>query len=199
MPKLPLPGQNPFIQKAAGVAVDELEEEVVKALKDIQSAPSTELKAELREFTFSGAKAVECPGAKNNKSAVVMFVPYRCWRELSRVKTVIPKLIRELEKKFPKKHVIIVANRTIMDKNFRRKGIQVRPRNRTLTAVHESILEDVVAPTEIVGKRTRVAVDGSKLMKIQLDKKEKDAVEEKLQVFSSVYRTLTNKEAVFHF
>lgn len=80
-----------------------------------------------------------------------------------------------------------------------RKGIAVRPRNRTLTAVHDSILEDVVAPTEIVGKRTRICADGSKLLRISLDKKDKEAAEDKLHVFSAVYRQLTNKEASFDF
>jgi small subunit ribosomal protein S7e len=73
----------------------------------------------------------------------------------------------------------------------------VRPRNRTLTAVHESILEDVCSPCEIVGKRTRVCADGSKIIRILLDKKDKALVEEKLQAFNAVYRTLTTKEAVF--
>merc|ERR1712050_700881 len=97
---------------------------------------------------------------------------------------------------FSKKHVVFVAQRTILDKNFRRKGLKVRPRTWALTSVHESILEDVVGPTEIVGKRTRIGVDGSKLMKVYLDSKDKDKenVEAKLETFSAVYKKLTNKE-----
>ena len=38
--------------------------------------------------------------------------------------------------------------------------------SRTLTAVHDAILEELVYPSEIVGKRTRVKLDGSKLIKV---------------------------------
>ena len=38
--------------------------------------------------------------------------------------------------------------------------------SRTLTQVHESILEDLVYPAEIVGRRTRVKLDGSNLIKV---------------------------------
>jgi len=184
------------IIKPKGIQANPLEEEVAKALNDIEAAPGSDLKTDLRDFQFSSAKEIEISAQKTQKSAIVVFVPYRVWRGM---KKVTGKLIREMEKKFQKKYVVIVANRTIMDKNFARKGIAVRPRNRTLTAVHESILEDVVTPTEIVGKRTRINADGSKLLKVFLDKKDREAVEEKLAVFSSVYRTLTTRDAEFYF
>ena len=76
-------------------------------------------------------------------------------------------LTRELEKKFSDRHVVFVAQRRMLRKPTRTSRVkQKRPRSRTLTNVHEKILEDLVFPTEIVGKRTRVAVDGSKLLKV---------------------------------
>eukprot|EP00747_Dinoflagellata_sp_TGD_P087176 gnl/TRDRNA2_/TRDRNA2_163557_c0_seq10.p1 gnl/TRDRNA2_/TRDRNA2_163557_c0~~gnl/TRDRNA2_/TRDRNA2_163557_c0_seq10.p1 ORF type:complete len:211 (-),score=71.95 gnl/TRDRNA2_/TRDRNA2_163557_c0_seq10:74-652(-) len=183
------------IIKEKGAAPTELEEEVAKALFDIEVSPSSEIKADLRDIYISSAKEVE---VKSGRKAVIVHFPFRVWKA---VKKIQGRLIRELEKKFSKKHVVFVANRTILDKNFRRKGLSVRPRSRTLTMVHESILEDVVGPTEIFGKRTRINVDGSKVLKIFLDPKDKDKgeLESKLSTYSAVYKKLTNKEAVFQF
>eukprot|EP00747_Dinoflagellata_sp_TGD_P087177 gnl/TRDRNA2_/TRDRNA2_163557_c0_seq11.p1 gnl/TRDRNA2_/TRDRNA2_163557_c0~~gnl/TRDRNA2_/TRDRNA2_163557_c0_seq11.p1 ORF type:complete len:211 (-),score=68.67 gnl/TRDRNA2_/TRDRNA2_163557_c0_seq11:74-652(-) len=183
------------IIKEKGAAPTELEEEVAKALFDIEVSPSSDIKADLRDIYISQAKEIE---VKQGRKAVIVHFPFRVWKA---VKKIQGRLIRELEKKFSKKHVIFVANRTILDTNFRRKGLKVRPRTRTLTSVHEQILEDCVGPTEIFGKRTRINVDGSKVLKIFMDPRDKDKenVESKMATFSAVYKKLTNKEAVFQF
>jgi small subunit ribosomal protein S7e len=110
-------------------------------------------------------------------------------------------LVRELEKKFSGRHVIIVAQRTILGKAYARsqKTKGLRPRSRTLTAVQDAILEDICYPTEIVGKRTRVKVDGKRILKVYLDSKDQANVEPKLETFAAVYNKLTNKTVSFYF
>ena len=52
--------------------------------------------------------------------------------------------------------------------------------SRTLTAVHDAILDDLVFPAEIVGKRTRVKLDGTKLLKVHLDRSQQTNIEHKV-------------------
>ncbi|BFG18735.1 hypothetical protein CerSpe_050090 [Prunus speciosa] len=61
------------------------------------------------------------------------------------------------------------------------------------------LLEDVVLPAEIVGKRTRYRLDGSNIMKVFLDPKERNNTEYKLESFSAVYRKLSGKDVVFEY
>ncbi|PWA52550.1 hypothetical protein CTI12_AA456600 [Artemisia annua] len=55
--------------------------------------------------------------------------------------------------------------------------------------------EDVCHPAEIVGKRVRYRLDGSKIIKIYLDPKARNDTEYKLETFSGVYR----KDVVFEY
>lgn len=103
------------------------------------------------------------------------------------------RLVRELEKKFSGKHVVFVGERKILPKPRRGRpdpNKQKRPRSRTLTSVYDAILEDLVFPAEIVGKRIRVKLDGSQLIKVHLDKNQQTTIEHKVIFFLKAFSSL---------
>jgi len=180
------------IYKAGGAPLTEIEELVARVLQELE-VDNSDLSAELRDLSICSVKEVE-GGAKK---AVVIFVPYHLHKRFLKLQS---RLIREFEKKIAGKHVVFIAQRTILSTAFKRqKPGQIRPRSRTLTSVHNAILEDLVYPTQIVGKRVRVRTDNSKLLKVYLDPKDARDVETKLKTFSSVYKKLTNKTVEFLF
>lgn len=169
----------------------DIETQVSKALSELEN--TKDFAEQLKNLTVASVKEVEVSG---NKNAIVLFVPYQ---QHSKYQKIQAKLIRELEKKFSGKHVLIIAQRTILTGNYKRSSGQMRPRSRTLTAVHAAILEDIVYPIMVVGKRIRVRQDTSKLLKVYLDPKDHQNFDYKLKTFSAVYTKLTNKSAEFLF
>ncbi|CAL1285736.1 unnamed protein product, partial [Larinioides sclopetarius] len=113
--------------------------------------------------------------------ALVISVPVPQLKSFQKIQA---RLVRELEKKFSGKHVVFIARRTILPKPTRKMKVKNK-QNRTLTAVHDAILEDLVFPAEIVGKRIRVRLDGSRLMKVHLDKTQQTNIEHKVCFVSS--------------
>ena len=68
-----------------------------------------------------------------------------------------------------------------------------------LVFVVVNLLTDLVYPVEIVGKRLRTKEDGSKLLKVVLDEKERGGVDYRLDTYSEVYKRLTGKGVNFEF
>ena len=185
------------IVKPAGQEPDALELSVAQALADLeQNVAEKDLKTELHELQISAVKEVV---VGSGKKAIIVFVPVALIKAFRRIQ---PRLVRELEKKFSGSHIVFVAQRRVLRKPSRNNKFgqtQPRPRNRTLTAVHEAILDDLVFPPEITGKRTRVKLDGSRLIKVHLEKKEQSNLEHKVDTFSAVYKKLTGKDVIFEF
>ena len=99
-------------------------------------------------------------------------------------------------------HVVLIAQRTQMDRAVWARSVQtsgVRPRSRSLKAVQEALLDDLVYPADIVGKRTRVKTNGSHILRVILSQKEKTSLFDKTHVLAAVYSKLTNKPVVFEF
>ncbi|KIX06459.1 40S ribosomal protein S7 [Rhinocladiella mackenziei CBS 650.93] len=175
----------------------ELETSIATALYELETN-IPDLKSALRPLQFVSARELE---VGHGKRAIVIFVPVPLLPGFHKVQQ---RLTRELEKKFSDRHVLILASRRILPRpkrshRSRTSQTQKRPRSRTLTAVHDAILADVVYPVEIVGKRLRTKEDGSKVLKVVLDEKERGGVDYRLDTYSEVYRKLTGRVCGFEF
>ncbi|KAK7815646.1 small ribosomal subunit protein eS7 [Quercus suber] len=179
------------IQKDKDVEPTEFEDTVAQYLFDLENT-NQELKSDLKDLYINSAAQMDVSG---NRKAVVVYVPFRLRKAFRKIHL---RLVRELEKKFSGKDVVLIASRRIVRPPKKGSAAQ-RPRTRTLTSVHENMLEDIVHPAEIVGKRIRYRIDGSKIMKVYLDPKERNNTEYKLETFAGVYRKLTGKDVVFEY
>lgn len=179
------------IHKDKDAEPTEFEENVAQALFDLENT-NGDIKSDLKDLYINSALQIDIAGSKK---AIVIHVPYRLRKAFRKIHS---RLVRELEKKFSGKEVVVLATRRIVRPPKKGAAVQ-RPRSRTLTSVHEAMLEDIVYPAEIVGKRIRYRLDGSKIMKVFLDPKAKNDTENKLETFSGVYRKLSGKDVVFEF
>ncbi|KAI3726919.1 hypothetical protein L1987_66726 [Smallanthus sonchifolius] len=179
------------IHKDKDAEPTEFELSVAQALFDLENTHQ-ELKSDLKDLYINSANQIDVSG---NRKAVVVHVPYRLRKPFRKIHT---KLVRELEKKFSGKDVVFIATRRVVKPPKKGSAAQ-RPRSRTLTSVHDAMLEDVVHPAEIVGKRVRYRLDGSKIIKIFLDPKARNDTEYKLETFIGVYRKLSGKDVVFEY
>ncbi|XP_042387452.1 40S ribosomal protein S7-like, partial [Zingiber officinale] len=179
------------VHKEKGLEPTEFEDTVAQAFFDLENG-NQELKSDLKDLYINSAVQIDIAG---NRKSVAIHVPCRLRKSFKKIQV---RLVRELEKKFSGKDVVLIATRRIL-KPPKKGSAVVRPRSRTLTAIHDAILEDVVFPAEIVRKWVRYRLDGSKIIKIFLDPKELNNTEYKLETFSGVYHKLCGKDVVFEY
>lgn len=171
----------------------EIEESVAKTLYDLESTHKT-LKAQLPRFHINGVRVIETP--RSNKNAMVVFYPLRF---LMLVRKIQKSLTAELEKRHPGSVVVLVAQRKITKRPTDVYKLQKVQRSKTSTAVFENILNDLIYPCDVVGRRWRFRTDGSRTMKVFLDARDRKKIEARLAVIANVYRQLTHRTVTFAF
>eukprot|EP00754_Rhynchopus_humris_P049665 Rhum_TRINITY_DN8523_c0_g1::Rhum_TRINITY_DN8523_c0_g1_i1::g.28519::m.28519/K02993/RP-S7e, RPS7; small subunit ribosomal protein S7e len=181
------------IRKSRRASATHLEKEVATVLFNME-VNSKAAKSVLAGLYINSVRELEVTATKK---AAIVFFPIRFIRKFHKIQK---QLVAELEKKL-NMQVILMAQRKIS----RRKGTSANPvpRNMTMKAVHEAILDDICYPHDIVGKRIRQKTDGSKHLKVYLHRSEKDkahdTLESKLDTFALAYKTLTSREVSFGF
>ena len=171
-----------------------IEESVAQALFEVENGVA-DLKADLKDLYVANAREIETTVKGKKKNVVILYVPFANLRTVHRISA---KLVPELERRL-KTTVLITAKRTIQSKWIKSHRSQQRPRNRTLTAVYDSVLEDLCQPAGIIGKRHRHRLDGSVVTKVFLDQNEEAAVKDKIDTITDVYKKLTTREIQIEF
>ena len=179
------------LRKAKRSKPTPLENDVAKALYDLELNHKT-LRAHLPRFHVNTAKTVEAKST--TKKAIVIFYPLRYLMLVRKLQTV---LTAELEKRFSGRIVALVAQRKVTRRPSNIYAIQEVQRSTTRTAVNESILADLLYPADVVARRWRFRVDGSKVMKVFLDTKAKKRMDSRLPLIAALYKKLTQRSVTF--
>lgn len=133
---------------------------------------------------------------EDNKTskALLLYVPQPFHKENQ---ASIRKLINHMTEN-RNQHTFVVAKRTIVHKRSDYK--QRIPHNRTLTAVYDAILEDLILPGLCIGKRLRIRMNGSQLMKCFVnDDAQKYLGDERVRLVEQLYFALTNRNLAVEF
>ena len=95
--------------------------------------------------------------------------------------------------------IIIPAKKRVNGNEYRTYVSKKVPRDRTLTAVFDGYLDDILYPATIVGKRIRYPAGKTRTYKVLVDPLDKDSIQYKLPAMIACYRALTNRKLEIDF
>ena len=114
-------------------------------------------------------------------------------QNVSGFKKVHALLTKKLEEHLSNPVIIIPARKRVNGKEYRSFVSKKVPRDRTLTAVFDAYLDDILYPAIIVGKRVRYSVGKKRTYKVIVDPLDKEMVEYKIPAITACYKAITNR------
>jgi small subunit ribosomal protein S7e len=133
---------------------------------------------------------------EDNKTFVLVNVNESGVKSLQRVHV---DLVKRLESNLGKPVIVIPSRKTVDGKKYRKFIGKKVPRTRTLTYVRENLLEDLLYPATIVGKRTRYPRGQQKQLKVLVDAVDRDVLSSKTSAICVGYKSLTGHELSIDF
>jgi small subunit ribosomal protein S7e len=133
---------------------------------------------------------------EENKTFVLVNVNESGVKSLQRVHV---DLVKRLESTLGRPVIVIPSRKTVDGKKYRKFIGKKVPRTKTLSYVRENLLEDLLFPATIVGKRTRYPRGLQKQLKVLVDPVDKEVLASKTSAICVGYKSLTGHELSIDF
>ena len=167
--------------------VSEIQKNVSTALEKIKDSEK-EHKTELEPIKVEHANEVQMD--ENQKCFLIQIST----TNLAGFKKVHSLLTKKLEEHLSNPVVLIPAKKRVNGKEYSTFVSKKVPRERTLTAVFDGYLDDILYPATIVGKRIRYPAGKTRTFKVFVDPLDKEVIQYKLPAITACYRALTNRK-----
>lgn len=176
------------------VKLTQLEKDIVRIVKDFSSESGKDDKTDRKSLMkdFKVCSVVESTVTLDNKKTEKVILVYVNFTALNTLRTVASDLIKRIEEK-RKQKVLFTVKRNIESKFVKLNRKQQKPRSRTLISVFDNVLEDLVLPGFVTGRRMRHRADGSLFYRIYVNKESEEELSNKVEVISKVYQKLTGR------
>ena len=174
-------------------AVSEIQKNVSTALEKIKDSEK-EHKAELDPLKIEHANEVEM---NDNQKCYLIQISTQ---NLSGFKKIHSLLTQKLEEHLSNTVMIIPARKRVNGKEYRTFVSKKVPRDKTLTAVFDAYLDDILYPATILGKRIRYPVGiTNRNYKVFVDPLDKETINFRLDAIKACYKALTNRKLDIEF
>ena len=121
-------------------------------------------------------------------------------QNLTGFKKIHSLLTKKLEEDLSNPVIIIPSKKRVNGKEYRSYVSKKVPRDRTLTAVFDSYLDDILYPATIIGKRIRYPVGKTtRTYKVLVDPLDKETINDRLDAIKACFKALTNRKLEIEF
>jgi small subunit ribosomal protein S7e len=172
--------------------VNEITKNLTNVISKIQQS-NPQLKNDLEALKIESANEISI---ENNKRCYLVQVNESSIKNLQNIHA---DFVKKLEDHFNTPVLIVPYKKKVNGKLYRRYVGKQVPRTKTLSAVYDSLLEDLLYPATIVGKRTRFPKGNNRLFKVLVDPLDRESVEYKTSAIASTYKALTNRDLAIEF